>query len=116
VRALESIPDTSGNREQGTRCIASASNPGPYIHQATRCDTTDCARLSDLVLPEIKKSATDSEQFAAKAKVLKDLVEHHATEEREMFPRAKKLMDREELVGGLVAMLTTEVDSDPLTR
>jgi hemerythrin superfamily protein len=47
---------------------------------------------------------------------LKDLVEHHATEEREMFPRAKKLMDREELVGGLVAMLTTEVDSDPLTR
>jgi hemerythrin superfamily protein len=53
----------------------------------------------DLVLPELKKSRTDSEKFAAKAKVLKDLVEHHAKEEeKEMFPRAKKLMDREELL------------------
>jgi len=47
-----------------------------------------------------------SEQFAAKAKVLKELVEHHAEEEEaEMFPRARKLMDREELVrlGGEMA-------------
>lgn len=52
----------------------------------------------DMVLPEIKKTQSDSAQFAAKAKVLKDLVEHHASEEeKEMFPRAKKLMDREEL-------------------
>jgi hemerythrin-like domain-containing protein len=60
----------------------------------------------ELVLPEIKETDTDSEEFGAKAKVLKDLVEHHAEEEEtEMFPRAQKLMDREELVrlGGELA-------------
>jgi hemerythrin-like domain-containing protein len=53
----------------------------------------------DMVLPEIMKTKPDAEEFAAKAKVLKDLVEHHAEEEEtEMFPRAKKLMDRSKLV------------------
>lgn len=53
----------------------------------------------DLVLPEIKATAPEAEEFPAKAKVLKDLVEHHAEEEeKEMFPRARKLMDREQLV------------------
>ena len=53
----------------------------------------------DLVLPEIKGTGVESEQFAAKAKVLKDLVEHHAEEEeKEMFPRARKLMARDELL------------------
>ena len=51
----------------------------------------------DMVLPEIKKTRGGSEEFAAKVKVLKDLVDHHAREEeKEMFPRARKLMDREE--------------------
>jgi hemerythrin-like domain-containing protein len=53
----------------------------------------------DLVLPEIKSTDPSTQQFAAKAKVLKDLVEHHADEEEsDMFPRARKLMDRERLV------------------
>ena len=53
----------------------------------------------DMVLPEIKGADVESEQFAAKAKVLKDLVEHHAEEEEtEMFPRARKLMTRDELL------------------
>lgn len=52
----------------------------------------------DLVLPELKGTDAESEQFAAKAKVLKDVVEHHAGEEEtEMFPRARTLMGREEL-------------------
>ena len=51
----------------------------------------------DLVMPEL--SDTDSrEEFAAKAKVLKELIEHHADEEeKEMFPRARKILDRDEL-------------------
>ena len=53
----------------------------------------------DLVLPELKDTDPRTDRFAAKAKVLKDLVEHHAGEEEsEMFPRARKLMDREELL------------------
>jgi hemerythrin superfamily protein len=51
----------------------------------------------DLVLPEMNEGQ-DVEELKAKAKVLKDLVEHHAGEEEtEMFPRARKLFSREEL-------------------
>lgn len=54
----------------------------------------------DLVLPEIMGTDPAGAPFAAKAKVLKDLVEHHAEEEEEeMFPRARKLMERARLVG-----------------
>jgi hemerythrin-like domain-containing protein len=52
----------------------------------------------DLVLPEMKETEETNEEFAAKAKVLKDLVEHHAgEEEKEMFPKARKVMERSEL-------------------
>lgn len=51
-----------------------------------------------LVLPEIKETDPSSEPFAAKAKVLKELVTHHAKEEeRDMFPEARKVLDRDEL-------------------
>jgi len=47
----------------------------------------------DLVMPKIKDADADSEEFAAKAKVLKDLIEHHAEEEEtQMFPKARKAM------------------------
>lgn len=48
----------------------------------------------DVVIAELQAESPDSDVFAAKAKVLKDLVEHHAEEEEdEMFPRARKLLD-----------------------
>ncbi|HUG35783.1 MAG TPA: AarF/UbiB family protein [Candidatus Limnocylindrales bacterium] len=53
----------------------------------------------DMVRPEIKGTDAGSDEFPAKAKVLKELIEHHTEEEEtEMFPRARKLMDREALV------------------
>jgi hemerythrin-like domain-containing protein len=52
----------------------------------------------DLVLPEIKDAIEGSEEFDAKAKVLADLVEHHAEEEEtQMFPKAQKALGAERL-------------------
>jgi hemerythrin-like domain-containing protein len=52
----------------------------------------------ELVLPDLVSTDPSSEKFSGRAKVLKELVEHHADEEeKEMFPRAKKLLDRDEL-------------------
>jgi len=52
----------------------------------------------DLVLPDLLGTDPASEQFSGRAKVLKELVEHHADEEeKEMFPRAKKLLSKDEL-------------------
>lgn len=52
----------------------------------------------DLVLPEILDTDPASEEFGAKAKVLKELIEHHADEEeKEMFPKARKLLGAGEL-------------------
>lgn len=54
--------------------------------------------VGELVLPDLNKTPVDSEQFGGRAKVLKELVEHHVKEEEgEMFPRAKKLMSKDEL-------------------
>ncbi|HEX3576999.1 MAG TPA: hemerythrin domain-containing protein [Thermoanaerobaculia bacterium] len=51
-----------------------------------------------LVLPEVKQGGMAVEEFAAKCKVLKELVEHHADEEeKEMFPEARKALSRAEL-------------------
>jgi hemerythrin superfamily protein len=48
----------------------------------------------DLVLPDLLKTDPASEQFSGRAKVLKEMIEHHAgEEEKEMFPRARKLLD-----------------------
>jgi hemerythrin-like domain-containing protein len=53
----------------------------------------------DLVMPELKDTDPGSEVFGAKAKVLKELIEHHADEEeKQMFPRARKVMERSELL------------------
>ena len=52
-----------------------------------------------LVLPELGRTQPGSVEFAAKAKVLKELVTHHAKEEeRDMFSEAKKVMSKDELV------------------
>ena len=51
-----------------------------------------------MVLPDLLKTAPDSEEFGGRAKVLKELIEHHAQEEeKEMFPRARQLFTAAEL-------------------
>jgi hemerythrin superfamily protein len=52
----------------------------------------------ELVLPDLLNTPVDSEKFSGRAKVLKELVKHHADEEeKEMFPRSKKLLSKDEL-------------------
>jgi hemerythrin superfamily protein len=52
----------------------------------------------ELVLPDLEKTDVASDKFSGRAKVLKELVEHHAgEEEKEMFPRARELLDAEQL-------------------
>lgn len=48
----------------------------------------------ELVLPDLMKTEPESEQFPGRAKVLMELVSHHADEEEDgMFKRAKSLFD-----------------------
>ena len=52
----------------------------------------------DMVLPEVKGTEEGSDEFAAKGKVLKDIVEHHAEEEEtQMFPKARRAMGMAQL-------------------
>ena len=52
----------------------------------------------ELVLPDLMGTKPDSEKFSGRAKVLKELVIHHADEEEEdMFKRAKSLFDADAL-------------------
>jgi len=52
----------------------------------------------DLVLPDLLGTDPSTEQFSGRAKVLKELIEHHIEEEEtEMFKDAKKLLSKEEL-------------------
>ena len=54
--------------------------------------------LVDIVLPKAKAADPGSDEFGARAKVLKDLIVHHAKEEeKEMFKAARELFERDEL-------------------
>jgi hemerythrin-like domain-containing protein len=55
--------------------------------------------VADLIVKELHDVAEDDEQWAAKFKVLKENIEHHIQEEeRVMFPTARGLFSREELL------------------
>ena len=52
----------------------------------------------DMVLPALKAANPKSKEFSAKAKVLKDLVEHHIREEEgQMFQEARSRFDDQQL-------------------
>jgi hemerythrin-like domain-containing protein len=52
----------------------------------------------DMCLPALKAANPKSKEFGAKAKVMKDLIEHHIKEEEnEMFPEARNRFSEEQL-------------------
>lgn len=60
--------------------------------------TEEHRAAGDLVLPDLLGTDPSSEKFSGRAKVLKELIQHHAKEEeKEMFPRAKELLSKAEL-------------------
>jgi hemerythrin-like domain-containing protein len=57
-------------------------------------EATEEHHVVDMVLPALKAANPKSKEFAAKAKVLKDLLEHHIREEEgEMFRQARTLLN-----------------------
>jgi hypothetical protein len=73
-------------------------------------------RLVKLLVAEISEMEAGDEQFDAKMKVLKDMVEHHVEEEEgELMPDAKKLLSSDELdeLGERVESRKTELKSQP---
>jgi iron-sulfur cluster repair protein YtfE (RIC family) len=69
----------------------------------------------DVVKAEIEGTPFDAEEWAAKFKVMKENIEHHADEEEEgkMFPKVRKVFSREELedMGTRMAELKQELES-----
>lgn len=54
--------------------------------------------VEDLVIPDLKKADPEGTAFSGRAKVLKELIEHHAEEEEEeMFEQARKSMSESDL-------------------
>src|SRR5688572_26942418 len=52
----------------------------------------------DLIMKELEECPVDDESWGAKAKVMKENVEHHMEEEEgEMFKQARSVFDRDEL-------------------
>lgn len=55
--------------------------------------------VDELLMPDLRKTSPTSEKFSGRAKVLKEMVEHHVEEEeKDMFKKAQKAMSKEELV------------------
>lgn len=54
--------------------------------------------VDSLVLPDLKQTDPGTPEFSGRVKVVKELLEHHIEEEeKEMFPRAKKLLGKAKL-------------------
>jgi hemerythrin superfamily protein len=78
--------------------------------------------LVDMVLPALKAANPKSHEFGAKAKVLKELVEHHIKEEEgQMFAAARQLFGEDQLreLGDLMQARKDSVEAmwnNPLLR
>ena len=68
---------------------------------------------ADTIIRELKAVATDDEKWGAKFKVLKENIAHHIQEEeRNMFPKARGVLPREELLalGARMRALKAELE------
>lgn len=76
-----------------------------FLTKAEKTDSEDLFyeaaeehHVVDMVLPSLKTANPKSHEFSAKAKVLKELIEHHIKEEEgEMFTKARQLFSDAQL-------------------
>lgn len=74
-------------------------NSGGADHNTMNYEAREEHRAVEaLVLPDLEKTDPATDEFSGRAKVLKEMVEHHAEEEEEsMFPVAKESFTTEQL-------------------
>ncbi len=73
----------------------------------------------ELVLPDLLATDVSSDKFSGRAKVLREMIEHHAGEEEDaMFPRARELLGNERLreLGATMQARKAELMAMPSTR
>jgi hemerythrin superfamily protein len=73
----------------------------------------------DQVLPDLLATDVTSDKFSGRAKVLKEMIEHHAgEEEKEMFPKARELLGNETLreLGAKMEARKAELMAMPSTK
>jgi len=71
--------------------------------------------MENLVIPDLEGTAPDAAEFGGRAKVLKELVEHHADEEEEeTFPRAQEILSQDTLseLGELMAERKQDLEAE----
>lgn len=73
---------------------ANEKKNGPLFYEALE----EHRIVEEMVIPDTEKADAGTDEFAGRAKVLKELVEHHAQdEEEEMFPAAREMLSNGEL-------------------
>lgn len=84
-------------------------------------EATEEHHVVDMVLPELKAISGDADRFTARAKVLRELINHHIEEEEEdLLPRAQELLGaRMQEIGSRMAERRHELEKEwknPVTR
>jgi hemerythrin superfamily protein len=129
-KLFEKFEETRGTAARKKLCeqISDALAVHTTIEEKIFYPATKDARTEDLLLEAVEEhlatkriiadlleTDADDEHFAARMKVLKEQVEHHVEEEeRELFPRVKKLLDVHELdaLGDELDEMTEELQAE----
>ena len=73
--------------------------------------------VADLIVGELEETDYSDERWPAKWKVLKESLEHHMEEEEsDMFPKAKKIFDDDELEALGARMEQIRAENESLIR
>ncbi len=106
-------------REIADKLAVHATIEERHFYPAVKAKRTEDILLESLeehlgikrVIADLLELRPDDETFEAKTTVLQEQVEHHVKEEEsDLFPKVKKLMDRDSLLAIAQEMLQTQED------